>query len=44
MISSITFELKKQIYFFLLPSYKKISFESFGVKLTYKKISGHDNQ
>jgi hypothetical protein len=29
--SSITFELKKQIYFFLVQSDKKISFESFRV-------------
>jgi hypothetical protein len=29
-ISSITFELKKQIYFFLFASDKKISFGNFG--------------
>jgi hypothetical protein len=32
--SSITFELKKQIKYFLVQSYKKISFESFSVLVT----------
>jgi hypothetical protein len=32
-VSSIAFELKKQIYFFLLPSDKKISFESFSIEI-----------
>ena len=34
LLSSITFELKKQIYFFLVQSDKKISFETFNLKLT----------
>ena len=32
------FNRKKQIYFFLVPSDKKISFETFGVKLNQNKI------
>jgi hypothetical protein len=33
LVSSITFELKKQIYFFLFPSDKKISFERFSIEI-----------
>jgi hypothetical protein len=35
-ISSITFELKKQNYFFLFASDKKLSFESFSILLINK--------
>jgi len=42
-ISSITFELKKQIYFFLVQSLKKISFENFASIIKELRIKNNTN-